>query len=114
MFSELTLMLKLMTSLSSRLPAYFVIPALLPEENVPRFQGHGIPVSASGNLNSLGLLTGPSWQSVLLKACGFGTKEFVFSPRVIQKYLRDSPEESLRHDAPWDRVLKFSQMLCSS
>lgn len=53
MFSELTLMLKPMTSLSSRLPAYFVIPTLLPEENVPRFQGHGIPVSASGNLTAL-------------------------------------------------------------
>ncbi|XP_015993768.2 myotubularin-related protein 12 isoform X5 [Rousettus aegyptiacus] len=28
----------------ARLPAYFVIPTLLPEENVPRFQGHGIPI----------------------------------------------------------------------
>uniref|UniRef100_A0A8D2EHC9 Myotubularin-related protein 12 n=1 Tax=Theropithecus gelada TaxID=9565 RepID=A0A8D2EHC9_THEGE len=32
-----------------RLPAYFVVPTPLPEENVQRFQGHGIPVSASGN-----------------------------------------------------------------
>ncbi|XP_039698656.1 myotubularin-related protein 12 isoform X2 [Pteropus medius] len=27
-----------------RLPAYFVVPTPLPEENVPRFQGHGIPI----------------------------------------------------------------------
>uniref|UniRef100_A0A2K6RYK8 Myotubularin-related protein 12 n=1 Tax=Saimiri boliviensis boliviensis TaxID=39432 RepID=A0A2K6RYK8_SAIBB len=27
-----------------RLPAYFVIPTPLPEENVQRFQGHGIPI----------------------------------------------------------------------
>ncbi|XP_016046952.1 myotubularin-related protein 12 isoform X1 [Erinaceus europaeus] len=27
-----------------RLPAYFVIPIPLPEEEVPRFQGHGIPI----------------------------------------------------------------------
>uniref|UniRef100_A0A5G2QDE1 Myotubularin-related protein 12 n=1 Tax=Sus scrofa TaxID=9823 RepID=A0A5G2QDE1_PIG len=27
-----------------RLPAYFVVPTPLPEEDVPRFQGHGIPI----------------------------------------------------------------------
>uniref|UniRef100_A0A2I3LS17 Myotubularin-related protein 12 n=3 Tax=Cercopithecinae TaxID=9528 RepID=A0A2I3LS17_PAPAN len=27
-----------------RLPAYFVVPTPLPEENVQRFQGHGIPI----------------------------------------------------------------------
>ncbi|XP_063475971.1 myotubularin-related protein 12 isoform X4 [Symphalangus syndactylus] len=27
-----------------RLPAYFVVPTALPEENVQRFQGHGIPI----------------------------------------------------------------------
>uniref|UniRef100_A0A8D2EIL3 Myotubularin-related protein 12 n=1 Tax=Theropithecus gelada TaxID=9565 RepID=A0A8D2EIL3_THEGE len=40
-----------------RLPAYFVVPTPLPEENVQRFQGHGIPVSASGNPKRCGSLT---------------------------------------------------------
>lgn len=43
-----------MTSLSSRLPEYFVVPTPLPEEDVPRFQGHGIPVSASRNPTAMG------------------------------------------------------------
>lgn len=50
-----------------RLPAYFVVPAPLPEESVSRFQGHGVPVSASGNPDSRWLLIGPSWQIVRLK-----------------------------------------------
>uniref|UniRef100_A0A9L0JWV8 Myotubularin-related protein 12 n=1 Tax=Equus asinus TaxID=9793 RepID=A0A9L0JWV8_EQUAS len=29
---------------SERLPEYFVVPTPLPEEDVPRFQGHGIPM----------------------------------------------------------------------
>lgn len=48
---------------------------------------------------------------ILLEALGFGTEAFVLSPRAIQKYLRDSLEESLGHD--WNRVLKFSQMFLS-
>uniref|UniRef100_A0A8C6S085 Myotubularin-related protein 12 n=1 Tax=Nannospalax galili TaxID=1026970 RepID=A0A8C6S085_NANGA len=30
--------------ISDRLPAYFVVPTPLPEEDVQRFQGHGIPI----------------------------------------------------------------------
>ena len=61
-------------------------------------------------LTAMGCFIGPSWRIVLLKSLGFGTKDFLLSLRVIQKYLRDSLEKSLRHEAPGDRVLKFSQM----
>ena len=55
-----------MTSLSSRLPAYFVVPAPLLEEDVEFFQGRGIPVSALKPWKH-GLLIGPFWQIILLK-----------------------------------------------
>ncbi|XP_071075867.1 myotubularin-related protein 12 isoform X2 [Desmodus rotundus] len=39
-----------------RLPAYFVVPTPLPEENVSRFQGHGIPIWCWSYHNGCALL----------------------------------------------------------
>lgn len=39
-----------------RLPAYFVVPAPLSEENVSRFQGHGIPIWCWSHHNGCALL----------------------------------------------------------
>ncbi|XP_054571319.1 myotubularin-related protein 12 isoform X2 [Eptesicus fuscus] len=41
---------------SERLPAYFVVPAPLPEESVSRFQGHGVPIWCWSYHNGCALL----------------------------------------------------------
>ena len=96
-----------MTSLSSRLPAYFVVPISLPEEDVLRFQGHGIPVSTSGNPNSHGLLINPFWQVILFKTLGFGPLS-KSDPKISQGLTKRVSDMRLPGTA-----LKFSQMQSS-
>lgn len=96
-----------MTSLSSRLPAYFVVPAALLEEDIVFFQGRGIPVSAPGNPESTGYSLVHSGRLSYLKPLALVLNS-LSSAREQSKNTFGTPQRSpFDRRLPGNRVLKF-------